>query len=253
MGATDSNRLRVLLLTTKCSRPSAHDCTQKTHVIPFGCTLGAGSGCTPDAHARRVIRGPAPPSDPNHNPTYTGGSVMARPQKLPSGLWRVQIRRGDTYRAATFDKKSQAREWPAQIEAQVQQIQRGGLIDSKGLKVGHLVEMYPRGYPRRWAHQRGMPSASGGSLDRPFIWTPLGLQDDLRFGVKDRLRAYVRPSSAGLQHWGPGPDGNPLASTSSENRSCETRPVIRFLRRRSDLSCHHGVISAIGSEYSCLS
>ena len=67
---------------------------------------------------------------------------MATNSKLPSGRWRAQVRRGDIYRAATFDKKGQARDWATQIEAQADQIQKGGLISPQGLKVGHLVEMY---------------------------------------------------------------------------------------------------------------
>ena len=67
---------------------------------------------------------------------------MATYQKLPSGRWRVQIRRGDIYRAATFDKKGEARDWAAQIEAQAKQVQSGGLIMPEGLTVGHLIEMY---------------------------------------------------------------------------------------------------------------
>ncbi|MCB0055428.1 MAG: site-specific integrase [Caldilineaceae bacterium] len=72
---------------------------------------------------------------------------MATYSKLPSGRWRVQIRRGDIYRAATFDKKGDARDWATQIEAQAEQVQKGGLITPKGLKVGHLVEMYREAIP----------------------------------------------------------------------------------------------------------
>lgn len=72
---------------------------------------------------------------------------MATFSKLPSGRWRVQIRRGDIYRAATFDKKGDARDWATQIEAQAEQVQKGGLISPKGLKVGHLVEMYRETVP----------------------------------------------------------------------------------------------------------
>ena len=72
---------------------------------------------------------------------------MATFSKLPSGRWRAQVRRGDIYRAATFDKKGQARDWATQIEAQADQIQKGGLISPQGLKVGHLVEMYREAIP----------------------------------------------------------------------------------------------------------
>jgi len=73
---------------------------------------------------------------------------MATFSKLPSGRWRVQIRRGDIYRAATFDKKGQARDWAAQIEAQAKQVQAGQYLMPEGLKVGHLVEMYREAQPK---------------------------------------------------------------------------------------------------------
>jgi integrase len=72
---------------------------------------------------------------------------MATFSKLPSGRWRAQVRRGDVYRASTFDKKRQAQEWAAQIEAQAKQIQAGSYIMPAGLKVGHLVEMYRDAVP----------------------------------------------------------------------------------------------------------
>lgn len=42
-------------------------------------------------------------------PTYT---------QLPSGRWRVQVRRGGTYKASTFDRKRDAEDWARTIESQ---------------------------------------------------------------------------------------------------------------------------------------
>lgn len=46
--------------------------------------------------------------------------------QLPSGKWRVQVRRAGIYRAATFEKKSEARDWAAGIENQAHHIAAGG-------------------------------------------------------------------------------------------------------------------------------
>jgi integrase len=73
---------------------------------------------------------------------------MATYSKLPSGRWRAQVRRGDIYKAATFDKKRQAQDWAAQIETQAKQIAAGNYIMPEGLTVGHLVEMYQEATPK---------------------------------------------------------------------------------------------------------
>jgi len=43
---------------------------------------------------------------------------MATFTQLPSGRWRVQVRRGGAYKAATFDRKRDAEEWGREIETQ---------------------------------------------------------------------------------------------------------------------------------------
>jgi integrase len=50
-------------------------------------------------------------------PTYT---------QLPSGRWRVQVRRGGGYKAATFDRKSDAEDWGREVES------RAKLVAVKG-------------------------------------------------------------------------------------------------------------------------
>ncbi|MSQ98174.1 MAG: site-specific integrase [Xanthomonadales bacterium] len=67
---------------------------------------------------------------------------MATYSKLPSGRWRVQVRRGSVYRAHTFDLKRQAKAWATEIEAQALQVQAGRYITPKGLTIGKLVKLY---------------------------------------------------------------------------------------------------------------
>lgn len=45
---------------------------------------------------------------------------------LPSGRWRVQVRRGGTYRAATFDKKRDADDWARTVESQAKLVAVNG-------------------------------------------------------------------------------------------------------------------------------
>lgn len=64
-------------------------------------------------------------------------------QQLPSGKWRVQVRKSGLYRAATFAKKSDAREWATVIEAQANHIAAGGFSPvPKGATFGDLVDKY---------------------------------------------------------------------------------------------------------------
>ncbi len=67
---------------------------------------------------------------------------MATYSKLPSGRWRAQVRKGDIYRAHTFDLKRDAQTWAIEIEAQANQILAGGYIIPKGLTIGKLVRLY---------------------------------------------------------------------------------------------------------------
>jgi integrase len=63
--------------------------------------------------------------------------------QLPSGKWRVQVRRRGLYRAATFDKKSEARDWAAGIESQANHLVAGGFAPvPKGATVSDLIEKY---------------------------------------------------------------------------------------------------------------
>lgn len=46
--------------------------------------------------------------------------------QLPSGRWRVQVRRGGTYKAATFDRKSDAQDWARTVESQAKLVAVNG-------------------------------------------------------------------------------------------------------------------------------
>jgi len=68
---------------------------------------------------------------------------MASFSQLPSGKWRVQVRRAGIYKAATFTKKREAQTWAAGIEGQTEHIAAGGFAPvPKGATVGDLITKY---------------------------------------------------------------------------------------------------------------
>jgi len=68
---------------------------------------------------------------------------MASFSQLPSGKWRVQIRRRGVYRAATFATKREAKDWAMGIESQANHIAAGGFAPvPKGATVGDLIDKY---------------------------------------------------------------------------------------------------------------
>ena len=63
--------------------------------------------------------------------------------QLPSGKWRVQVRRGGVYRAATFPTKRQAKDWGGVIESQAHHIAAGGFAPvPKGATLADLIDKY---------------------------------------------------------------------------------------------------------------
>lgn len=63
--------------------------------------------------------------------------------QLPSGKWRVQVRRVGLYRAATFPSKREARDWAVAIEAQANHIAAGGFAPiPKSATVKDLIDKY---------------------------------------------------------------------------------------------------------------
>lgn len=68
---------------------------------------------------------------------------MAALSQLPSGKWRVQVRRSGIYRAATFQTRSEAKNWAAAIESQAHHIAASGFAPvPKGATLADLIDKY---------------------------------------------------------------------------------------------------------------
>ncbi|WP_296506855.1 site-specific integrase [Rhodoferax sp.] len=68
---------------------------------------------------------------------------MATFSQLPSGKWRVQVRKAGLYRAATFQLKSEAKTWATAIEAQANHVAAGGFAPvPKSSTLGDLIDKY---------------------------------------------------------------------------------------------------------------
>jgi integrase len=68
---------------------------------------------------------------------------MASFSHLPSGKWRVQVRRAGIYRAATFATKREAQAWSTAIEAQANHVAAGGLAPiPKTATLSDLIDKY---------------------------------------------------------------------------------------------------------------
>ncbi|RZL45925.1 MAG: site-specific integrase [Variovorax sp.] len=68
---------------------------------------------------------------------------MASFSQLPSGKWRVQVRRGGFYRAATFPLKRDAEAWAKTIEGQAHQVAATGFAQPpKGATLADLIDTY---------------------------------------------------------------------------------------------------------------
>lgn len=68
---------------------------------------------------------------------------MASYTQLPSGKWRVQVRRGGLYRAATFPLKRDAEAWARVTEGQAHQVAASGHAQPpKGATLADLIEAY---------------------------------------------------------------------------------------------------------------
>ena len=63
--------------------------------------------------------------------------------QLPSGKWRVQVRKAGLYRAATFQLKSEAKNWATAIEAQASHVAAGGFAPvPKSSTLADLIDKY---------------------------------------------------------------------------------------------------------------
>lgn len=70
---------------------------------------------------------------------------MATFSQLPSGKWRVQVRRGGTYKAATFALKRDAEVWAREAERQADHVAAGGFAPvPKAAKVSDLIDEYEK-------------------------------------------------------------------------------------------------------------
>lgn len=68
---------------------------------------------------------------------------MAALSQLPSGKWRVQVRRSGIYRAATFQTRREAKDWGAAIEGQAHHIAASGYAPvPKGATLADLIDKY---------------------------------------------------------------------------------------------------------------
>jgi hypothetical protein len=63
--------------------------------------------------------------------------------QLPSGKWRVQVRRAGTYKAATFPTKREAKDWAIEAESQAHHVAVGGFAPvPRGATLGDLIDKY---------------------------------------------------------------------------------------------------------------
>ena len=68
---------------------------------------------------------------------------MATFSQLPSGKWRAQVRKAGIYKAATFQLKSEAKNWATAIEAQASHVAAGGYAPvPKSATLKDLIDLY---------------------------------------------------------------------------------------------------------------
>ena len=99
--------------------------------------------------------------------------------QLPSGRWRVQVRRGGAYKAATFDNKHDAEDWAREVESQAKLVAVKGfaLSPAESTPAGKYQTLHAR-QPRKasWQRSRGSrptPWAKRlGSSQRPPLRRP---------------------------------------------------------------------------------
>ncbi len=70
--------------------------------------------------------------------------------QLPSGKWRVQVRKAGIYKAATFNLKSEAKAWAAVIESQASNVAAGGYAPvPKAATLGDLIDKYTETFTKK--------------------------------------------------------------------------------------------------------
>lgn len=117
---------------------------------------------------------------------------MATFQQLPSGKWRVQVRRRGFYRAATFALKRDAKTWATDIEAQAQHVAVGGYAPPpKAATLADLIDKYSESTPEGGRHKR----ACLARLRRDLGHVKLGALNALH--LRDFVDRRVREGVAG--------------------------------------------------------
>lgn len=80
---------------------------------------------------------------------------MATFSQLPSGKWRVQVRKAGLYRAATFPTKREARDWSTAIEAQANHVAAGGFAPvPKSSTLADLIDKYTETFTKPAGHTK---------------------------------------------------------------------------------------------------
>lgn len=80
---------------------------------------------------------------------------MATFSQLPSGKWRVQVRKAGLYRAATFPTKREARDWSTAIEAQASHVAAGGFAPvPKSSTLSDLIDKYTETFTKTPGHTK---------------------------------------------------------------------------------------------------
>ena len=92
--------------------------------------------------------------------------------KLPSGHYRVQIRKKGIKRSATFASKTQAAKWAADIEAAIEGTGNAGLIAApRGTTISQLIDAYAELEPKvKWGRTK---SANLKRLSKEFAAVPV--------------------------------------------------------------------------------
>jgi integrase len=97
---------------------------------------------------------------------------MASFSQLPSGKWRVQVRKAGIYKAATFATKREARDWSTAMEAQANNVAAGGYAPvPKAATLGDLIDKYTETFTKEPGRSK---AATLAMLKRELGKTSLG-------------------------------------------------------------------------------
>lgn len=114
---------------------------------------------------------------------------MATYTRLPSGRWRVQVRRAGAYRAATFDVKTEAEDWAAGVEG------RAGRIAAPGYKPAQATQTLA-GLVADYLASGARPGKSSAATLERLAADPLG-RSRLNALSAAALRRFVERRAAG--------------------------------------------------------